>query len=78
LINFNHNADTIVDSFNLTLEEQGIIDKLFDQLIQDKKSASPLWFIQRVWIDEVLSENAKLFLTFTVGRYYEFIKYQQD
>jgi len=78
MIRFNHSADTIVDSFNLTADEQLVIDKLFDQLIQDKKSASPLWFIQRVWIDELLSENAKAFLIFTVGRYYEFLKYQPE
>jgi len=78
MLSFNHTADSIVDSFNITKKEQEYIDDLFKTLVNVKKRSSPLWFIQRVWIDEVLSDNAKAFLIFTVGRYYEFLKATGD
>ena len=78
MVTFNFKADTIVDSFNIGKEEQDYIDKLFKQLIVDKRHASALWFLQRVWVDEHLTDNGKAFLVFTTGRYYEYITKFRD
>jgi len=40
-----------------------------DKILKEKLSFA--WAIQRVWIDETLSDNEKAYLIFGLGRWYE-------
>lgn len=73
MINFEHNAVTLKDAFKITQEESEVFEELMQQL--NNKSTTVSWTIQRVWIDERLSDNARAYAIFTLGRYYEFWHY---
>ena len=66
-------ADNLPKAFQFTDDDVLELMKKFyflgDQLIHQKQSIS--WAIQRVWIDETLSDNAKAYLIFSLGRMYE-------
>ncbi len=72
MINFEHEATTLKDAFKITQEESDLFDEIMQQLKLPEKNRPVSFVIQRLWIDERLSDNAKAYAIFTVGRFYEF------
>lgn len=75
MINFNHNADSIKEAFKVTPEEDAIFDEIMEQMDGNHMAAPVSWIAQRLWLDERFSDNAKVYVIFTLGRFYEFWKF---
>jgi hypothetical protein len=73
LIRFNHNEDkSIPKSFGIDEHEAVKIDALLMRLIRDKEDSVAIsWAVQRIWLDETISDNAKCYLIFSIGRFYQ-------
>jgi len=76
MIKFNHKADSLLDIFDLTDKELDYVTELWGELLKRivKKEVSVSWAIQRVWVDEHLTEPGKCFLIFSLGRLYTTVK----
>lgn len=67
MVKFNHNESLIGKAFNISTKDEMLIDELLET---HRGWSCVTWIIQRVWIDERLSDNAKCLFIFNVGREY--------
>ncbi len=67
MVKFVHRESLLVDAVNLSRDDRKRCNNFLDTLIGDR---SVTWCMERVWIDEQLSDNAKCHLLFTLGRLY--------
>lgn len=75
MLKFNHAAENIVESFGVSDADKKRMDEVFEESLANRNKTTDdstvTWIIQRFWIDEILSDNAKVYLTFMLGRWYE-------
>lgn len=67
----NHEKKNLKEALGITEEEDNVIDELLDLFNEKRLKVS--WVLQRVWVDERLSDNAKCFAIFSLGRIFEFM-----
>ena len=72
MINFEHDAISLTDAFKITQKDNEVFEEIMAQMKLPDKNLPVSWVIQRLWIDERLSDNARAYAIFTVGRFYEF------
>lgn len=69
---FNDEQDRLTDVFNVSDKDLEILDEMIRVFPQDGNPSKKLgWSVQRVMIDERLSEQAKAYMIFTIGRFYQ-------
>ena len=73
MLTLNHRAKNIARAFYLTSEGEKRVTALSKLLIRNVATRKrPItWAINRIWIDEILTENERCFLVFSLGRLYE-------
>ena len=72
MLHLKHDKDNILDFFDLSEKEYCYLIELWATIMKDilKKKVSVSWAIERVFIDEQLSDNGRCFLVFGLGRLY--------
>ena len=63
-------GETLAEVFNVTPEELTHLEDIVYELVLHQSSVGVGWFMRRLHIDEVLSEEAKVFATFMCGMFY--------
>ncbi len=71
MVKFDHDLSAIPDAFNMSKAETKKVFKMFKWLTKVKPVRPLTWTLQRIWIDETISDNAKCFLIFALGRAYQ-------
>jgi len=75
MIKFNHNAKHLYTAFGITPTDLDLMDKVSRaKPTRASYKNRTSWFAQRIWLDERLSDNAKCYMLFTLGRFYEMNK----
>ena len=69
MVNFLVDEKKLYAAFNLTIEDNKRLDE-FTKVLHKLEKTIP-WACRRIWIDEQLSDNAKCFAVFMLGRYFE-------
>ena len=67
MVKFKHNKLLIEEAFNISPDDKKLINKITDII----GITTITWLIQRTWIDERLSDNAKCYLIFCLGREFQ-------
>jgi len=70
---FNHDAPDLQGAFNITEEDKKALDRV-SSYFPDGKFSKITWCIQRALIDETLSDRARCYMIFTLGRFYQIMK----
>jgi len=61
-----------VDIFQkLTAYTNNLIDRCKSKGMSQLGPSSLAWLIERVWVDETLTDNEKAFMIFCIGRFFE-------
>lgn len=73
MLTFKHNALLLREAFNLSAEDERLAEDLILSITEvNRGKVQTTRYIERVWADERLSDNAKVFLIFQAGRFVEF------
>lgn len=75
MIKFNHSGTNIREAFCVDAENANNIDNIFKMV--NRKAALPSWIVQRFWLDETLSDNAKCYAIFMCGTFIERANHKQ-
>lgn len=69
MVNFKLGSTFLRDAFNMSEEEVEYIAELTERLMKEMKCVT--WGVQRIWIDENLTDNGKCWMVFMLGQWYE-------
>ena len=71
MVKFDHEERQIQKSFNLTQADITRMMEVLDTYLCKNEPMPITKFLERIWVDEVMSDNLKCYLLFTTGRHYE-------
>jgi hypothetical protein len=77
MINFKDEKEiSLLDAFNLTENDKKYFEEF--QLVLERTPRTIPWVCKRLWIDEHLTDNAKCFAVFMLGRQFDELRKNQE
>ena len=76
MVNFNEGEGKLIQAFNISKEDEKYLE-MFSHALEKQTKTIP-WVCRRIWIDEHMTDNAKCFAVFMLGRYFEIQKEGRD